>query len=46
MDRTDQAIDDAMAELVGQLKDPELSKEEVTAIKEKIDYLKSLAAGE
>ncbi len=46
MDRTDQAIDDAMAELVSQLKDPELSKEEVAAIKEKIEYLRSLTAGE
>lgn len=46
MDHTDQAIDDAMAELVAQLKDPELSRNEVQAIKEKIDYLKSLTAGE
>ena len=46
MDRTDTAIDDAMAELIGQLKDPELSAAEITAIKEKIEFLKSLTAGE
>jgi len=42
MARTDQAIDDAMAELIGQLVCDELTDDEFNAIKEKIDFLKSL----